>query len=139
MSRYGVHICSFSALDDIPKRKHRDRRVVLAALKKAGRFSGFEVTETQALARSVTALQDEGLIVTTPLQFPWSKVEVTAKGEAFLAQAPIQPGRPARLLVRRVDKSGLPYETHIDEGEERPGDVVTWRSDGRTVDGGGTG
>lgn len=82
-----VHVCQFSALNDIPARKRGDLRTVLSVLDKAKRFSCFEVTEHAALAGSVDALIKRGLITTDNERhgYPWTAVELTDAGRRFLA------------------------------------------------------
>ena len=81
-----LHICSFSALKDLPKKHHGSDRHILAAINNAGRFSCFEVTETQKLARTVTRLVREGKIETTDLGYPWTGAKLTEAGRAALSE-----------------------------------------------------
>lgn len=69
----GVHICEFSALDELPKKYHSDPERVLDTLRRAGRFSDFEVTP--APGRTIEKLKAAGrleLDATTP--YPWVRV-----------------------------------------------------------------
>ena len=84
MKHSEVHICYFSALDDIPKKKHGDWRFVLAILAKVGRFSVFEATESRKLANTLMFLEREGMISSETFAYPWVKVTITPKGQAAL-------------------------------------------------------
>ena len=68
-----VHVCSFTSLDAVPKKKHGDKEAVYAALRRAGRYSCFEMNGT--LWGSIEQLVSEGRITldgTTP--YPWTNV-----------------------------------------------------------------
>ncbi len=52
------HVCSFSALDDLPAKLHRDSDAVEAAVKAAGRVSIFEVNAR--LATTLDSLERLG-------------------------------------------------------------------------------
>jgi hypothetical protein len=76
-----VHFCSFSSgLDDLPRRKQKDFAEVLRVLHRTGRFSLFEATADQAIARTMTDLEQLKLIETTPKGYPWSDVKLTKAG-----------------------------------------------------------
>jgi len=70
-----VHVCSFSALDDLPKKLHGNDAAVLDALRRAGRFSAFEVTPE--LGRTLDRLRAIGRIVYGKGgAYPWATVTV---------------------------------------------------------------
>lgn len=72
-TRNSIHICTFTSLDDLPKKKHGDPEAVYDALKKAGRFSCFEMNGT--LAGTIDGLVRDGLIVVDrTVPYPWIKV-----------------------------------------------------------------
>lgn len=84
MSDYVVHVCTFSALDDIPKRLKGDqyRTAVRETLRTTGKFSCFEVTTK--LAKVLDDLKASGEIEFVndekKYAFPWVGVRVvTAK------------------------------------------------------------
>lgn len=100
MSR--IFICSFSSgLDDLPRKQQGDVVAVLRALKASGRFSVFEATANQTIARMMTRLTHKGCTLVDPdgtrreygklietdntCGFPWTKVKLTAAGERLLA------------------------------------------------------
>lgn len=78
----------FSSLDDIPRKQRGDACVVLGALRKARRFSCFEVDGS--LGGALDEIQRRGWAVfdSTSVGYPWVKVEVTAEGQRVLGPAP---------------------------------------------------
>ena len=93
MARHRIHICSHSVgLDEMPKRQQRDRVAVLRMLEQAGRFSVFEVTANQTIARTVQGLIDREYVTTSiECGFPWTTVELTDAGRALLTGAGVNP------------------------------------------------
>jgi hypothetical protein len=85
-----VHVCSTSSgLDELTRRQQANARIVLAHLEKAGRFSVFEVTANQVIAKMMDRLGDDNLIeVDNSPGFPWSSVELTDAGRALLRGEP---------------------------------------------------
>lgn len=85
-----VHVCRFSAgLDELPRRKQGDRRAVLEVLVRAGRFSVFEACDNQIIASMMTRLMhgnaiNPPMIRSTGGEFPWTNVELTEAGKAYL-------------------------------------------------------
>ena len=80
-----VHIDRFSAgLDDLSKKDQRDDAAVLRVLKRTGRFSAFEASDNEGIAATVTRLLRDKLIESIGGEYPWTKVLVTAAGEAVL-------------------------------------------------------
>jgi hypothetical protein len=73
-----VHLDSFSgALGDLPKNQHGDRERVLAVLRKHPRFSCFDATATNKLAKTLDDLKAAGRIVyAKDEQYPWCRVTV---------------------------------------------------------------
>jgi hypothetical protein len=72
-------ICSFSgSLADIPASKRKDDEYVLDALRKNGRFSTFEASEYQSLARTLSRLHGLGKIKYPEPQpeYPWVFAEI---------------------------------------------------------------
>ena len=83
---FHVHICHFSALDDLPKREHGNPVAVLRLLDKVGRFSAFEMNGK--LAHSVTHIIRKGWVKTDVSGgYPWTEVETTPTGRATLKEA----------------------------------------------------
>lgn len=87
MGRKRIFVCSFSSgLDDIPKKKRRDPKAVLAVLLKNPRFSCFEVDS--ALADTLALLGQQEFIRPSEHEdgYPWSRVQVTEAGMAYLQE-----------------------------------------------------
>ena len=82
---YAVHVCSFSTLDDLPKKSYGDRQAVLRAICEVGRFSVFEATSTLKLAKTLDFLGQNKLYKTTGGEYPWVEVKITRAGKKFLA------------------------------------------------------
>ena len=96
-----MFICSFSAgLDDMKRKEQADVVAVLRVLQQAGRFSIFEATANQTIARTITRLcnkacsivrngvrTDYGKLIDTDNScgFPWTKVSLTDGGIRLLA------------------------------------------------------
>lgn len=94
-------ICSFSAgLDDLKTHERTDPVAVLRVLHLAGRFSVFEATANDAIARTMTRLchkgcsivrdgvrTDYGRLIETDNScgYPWTKVKLTEAGLRLLA------------------------------------------------------
>lgn len=85
-NRPTVFIDRFSAgLDDLTRKQQRDPKRVLEVLRRTKRFSVFEATENQDIARTMTMLRDQKLItVDNSPGYPWSNVSVTRKGLKLL-------------------------------------------------------
>lgn len=77
--------CFDEGLGDLPRRKQRDTREVALHLAKAGRFSVFEATANQDIARTITRVLASGWFDTDKsCGFPWTKVALTDRGRAVL-------------------------------------------------------
>jgi hypothetical protein len=85
-----VHICTFSAsVGEMKKGDQRYADKVLAVLAKEGRFSVFEATENDVIAKTMTWLLEQGYIeVDNSMGFPWSEAKVTEKGRRLLHDHP---------------------------------------------------
>lgn len=95
--------CSFSVgLDDLTRKQQADHIAVLRVLKSAGRFSAFEASANDVIARTITRLIHKGLttvedgvrvnhgkLIETDHScgYPWTMVKLTPAGEALLAAA----------------------------------------------------
>lgn len=79
-----IFICSFSSgLDDMRRADQRNPVKVLEVLHKCKRFSVFEATANQTIARTMTDLcagKWSHLIRTTEGAYPWTGVELTDAG-----------------------------------------------------------
>jgi len=80
-----THLCRFSALDDLPRNQRSDPRAVLRLLATTGRFSCFEVD--RRLADTLTHIEGHGWATfDTSGAYPWTRVSLTAAGEAEMAK-----------------------------------------------------
>lgn len=81
-----VFVDTFSVgLYELPRRKQRDTVAVLRVLDREKRFSVFEATANQDIARTMDRIVRDGLITTdTSCGFPWTKCKLTEKGRAML-------------------------------------------------------
>ncbi len=87
MSTDRVHMCfTTSGLDELPRREQRDMHAVARTLAKAGRFSVFEATANQTIARTMTSLATSGWFEFDPKAqgYPWTVVKLTDAGRAAL-------------------------------------------------------
>lgn len=71
-------------LEDLKRWQQRDKFAVARVLAKEGRFSIFEATENQTIARTMEALDRCGWFVFEPQGFPWTKVTLTDAGRLAL-------------------------------------------------------
>lgn len=87
--RPSVYIDTFSgAIGDMKRKDQADRMKVLAVLAKSPRFSVFDATDNQTIARSLEWLRRGGLItIDNSRGFPWSDAVLTESGRAMLAGA----------------------------------------------------
>ena len=70
-----IHICSFSAgLGDLTRKEQGNPEIVLDIIRRRGRFSAFDASANQVIARTVTMLQRHRLTVDPDSQYPWVKV-----------------------------------------------------------------
>lgn len=80
--KYRVHIDRFSVgLDELTRKQQASAVEVLKVLHAAGRFSVFEATDNDVIAKTMERLVHQKLIeVDTSPGFPWSNVKLTAAG-----------------------------------------------------------
>jgi hypothetical protein len=88
-----VHICCFTAgLDELTRKQQKDVATVLGVLRDTKRFSVFEATANQTIAKTVTLVFERGLVENTKEgAFPWTYVVLTAAGERFLEDGVLPP------------------------------------------------
>lgn len=72
--------CFSEGLDDLPRKKQGDHCAVLNVLHRAGRFSCFEASANQTIARTMDFIIHGGYIETTDNGYPWTGVKLTQKG-----------------------------------------------------------
>ena len=70
-----IHICSFSAgIDDLTRKEQRNNEAVVAVLREAGRFSVFEASANEDIARTMTRLCARRLTTDNSCGYPWTTV-----------------------------------------------------------------
>lgn len=103
----GVHICyTTSGLDELTRRKQRDSLAVAQMLVQTGRFSVFEATANEDIARTVTRLERKlGWFEYEPQTFPWTAVKLTEKGKRALLAAglPVVPATVPAVAGEQVE------------------------------------
>lgn len=96
MSR--IMVDSFSSgLDDMKRKDQRDEVAVMRKLATMKRYSIFEVTANQDIAKMMTDIVKRGLIETTGGQYPWTTFKITEAGQRLidLAEAASKEGDAA--------------------------------------------
>lgn len=75
---YGVRLCSFSSLDDIPKKDRSKYDVLLAFFRKSGvrQVSTFEMT--QPIYDTLKRLEKDGHLTLVDSPYPWIRFTMTA-------------------------------------------------------------
>lgn len=76
-----------SGLDDLPRKQQGDAGAVLRVLDKCKRFSVFEATANERIARTMDYVFKAELVRSTGGGFPWTNVELTDKGREVLKAA----------------------------------------------------
>lgn len=78
-------ICSFSSgLDDMKRSDQKDMRAVLRVLDKWKRYSCFDASANDAIAKTVTDIYRLGFVKDVGGAYPWSEVELTDAGRVFM-------------------------------------------------------
>ena len=101
--RRGIFLCSFSSgLDELSRKDQGDVVQVLRVLQACGRYSAFEASANDTIARTMTRLHHKGLTIlrdgvrreygllierVEPSEYPWVRVRLTEGGERLLADA----------------------------------------------------
>lgn len=94
----GIHIDRFSAgLDDLTRKQQADHVAVLRVLQRTGRYSVFEATDNQTIAKTMDRLisannKGGALVKTLGGDYPWTAVELTDAGRALLADTAKRAG-----------------------------------------------
>lgn len=75
----------FSAgLDDLSRKEQKNHVAVLRAMSKMTRYSVFEATENDSIARTLDYIIKKGFIKHTGGSFPWSNFELTESGRELI-------------------------------------------------------
>ena len=81
-----VYICSFtSGIDELPRKQQAQFEPVLRVLEATGRFSVFEATANQTIAKTMTRLMASEYVEDMGGAYPWRKVRLTAAGKRLIA------------------------------------------------------
>ena len=81
-----VFICSFtSGIDDLSRKEQAQFEPVLRVLRDTGRFSVFEATANQTIAKSMTRLMHSEYVENIGGAYPWTKVRLTPAGEKLIS------------------------------------------------------
>jgi hypothetical protein len=76
--------CFTAGLDDLKRKEQRDMRTVLKKLSTMKRFSVFEASDNDVIAKTMTDICQGGYIETTGGDFPWTEFKITPKGQAVI-------------------------------------------------------
>jgi hypothetical protein len=79
--------CFSAGLDDLKRKQQGDLATVLRVLDRTKRFSVFEATANDAIARTMTTIMHGGYARNVGGGFPWTNVEITKKGRALIDAA----------------------------------------------------
>lgn len=83
---FAVHLCTFSVgIDELPRSKQRDAAEVLKILAANKRFSVFEATANNVIAKTMDRMQGHYFTVTGG-SYPWCEIELTEAGKKLLAE-----------------------------------------------------
>lgn len=78
-------VCVFTVgLDELPRRAQKDPVLLAREIAKHGRFSAFEATANQTIARTVDKVMAAGWFRQLESEYPWTRVELTKKGRKAL-------------------------------------------------------
>lgn len=89
LSKATVIVCSFDiGLAELPERKQRNPWHVARHLARAGRFSVFDATGSETVARTMDWLWDSGWFTwDNSCGFPWTRCALTDVGRAALGRS----------------------------------------------------
>jgi hypothetical protein len=80
-----VFICSFtSGIDELPRKEQAQFEPVLRVLDATGRFSVFEATANQTIAKTMTRLMASEYVEDLGGSYPWKKVRLTDAGKRLI-------------------------------------------------------
>lgn len=85
MKKSRIVISYFGAgLDDMPRKQQADPAAVLRVLQEAKRFSVFEATANQVIAKTIDRLSKNEHFIVTGGAYPWTTIELTDSGRALI-------------------------------------------------------
>lgn len=87
-----IIMCSFgTGIDEMPRKDQRDHLKVLRVLAQEKRFSIFEATANQVIAKTMDyLLKESGLVKSVGGAYPWTEIEITEAGRAELAKQKVK-------------------------------------------------
>lgn len=86
MSQYRIRISRHSAgLDDMKRKDQGDHLAVLRRLSTMTRYSVFEATENQKIAKTMDYIMRMAFIESTGGTYPWTEFRLTDAGKAAIA------------------------------------------------------
>lgn len=86
-----------SGLDELTRRQQADVGEVLTVLDREMRYSVFEATENQTIAKTMDRIIAEELITTdNSCGYPWTRCELTDAGREYLKRHPEKPKKARR-------------------------------------------
>jgi hypothetical protein len=95
MNHGRVFIDTFSAgLDDLTVKQAQCVDTVLRTLDRIKRFSVFEASANQTIARTMTDVFKKGYVKDIGGAYPWTHVEITPAGRAIIDAATSQEPHP---------------------------------------------
>lgn len=101
-----LHVDRFSAgLDELTTEQQADPGVVLATLKRLGRYSCFEASNSRTIAETMALLTERLLLCDTGGSYPWTTCSVTETGERFLLDGHLPPPPDPFEGMARVSKT----------------------------------
>ena len=75
MGKKDIFLDSFTSLDELTRKQQRDEEAVIAVLRKTGRFSVFDATANDDIARTMTRLCANRLTTDhEAMGYPWTVV-----------------------------------------------------------------
>lgn len=81
-------VCNFSGgLDEMKRKDQSSQDAVMLKLSTMKRFSIFEATDNQTIAKTMDRIMKRGLIKTTGGGYPWTEFEITPEGQAIIDSA----------------------------------------------------
>lgn len=84
MARFFVDRFSVG-LDELTRKQQRSTKDVLRVLHQAGRFSQFEASDNDVIARTMTTIMAGDLVEKLGGAYPWTEVRLTDKGLALIS------------------------------------------------------
>ncbi len=75
-----------AGLDEMKRKDQRDVQAVLKQLSTMSRFSCFEASENDDIAKTMTIICQRGYIEQTGGAYPWTEFRITESGQHIIAK-----------------------------------------------------